>query len=359
MKINKILMILLFMISITVEGCTSHSKKEDLSEWVAIQHGPLKKYVNVSGLVSAKKKTHIFSNVFAKITEYAVSEGKLVKKGDTLIRFDTKQYEESLIDARKSSLTSKMALSQAMHQYELSTEKLNESNSFYNNHSISLSQLNTQKAETEYCKKNLDLQKQLFEINKQQYEQLLQKEKSFTIVSNIDGQVLTVSDQLIKGNYVKEGQLLAIIGDVNNVQVELDLNEMDSYFVKKGQSALIKRPYSENEVPIQGCVSEISPLIENGKCKVSVKFTNDHRFKIGAKAEVDILVDKKENAYYVPIEAVIKKDEQTFVQFQNVQNQKLTTVNIGINTFDFVEILPKTNLKLESAKVKVFNKNVN
>lgn len=186
--------------------------------------------------------------------------------------------------------------------------------------------------------------------------QKLQKELSdSTITAPISGTVTAV--------YAKEGApasgLMFIIEDIDNLVVKTKIKEYDIFTVKEGMSAEIKSDATGNQI-FQGQVSTISPSAvkdANGEVKDqgTVEFESDvaltspeSGLRVGMNVRLNIIRDRKENVYAVPLEAIATDENGQSIVYQAVTDEEGNTtaqpiaVTPGLETDFYMEISGET-----------------
>lgn len=129
-----------------------------------------------------------------------------------------------------------------------------------------------------------------------------------------------VSDKWQVGDEVKAGQIVGIIDDSAGMVVTVPVDEVDIAKIKLGQKADI----TFDALPDQtytGSVSDISDqgVVANSAATFDVKVALDKTdgVKTGMTANVEILVNHKDGALLVPIEAVQDRNGRKFVILAN------------------------------------------
>nr|WP_243240469.1 efflux RND transporter periplasmic adaptor subunit [Clostridium cibarium] len=129
------------------------------------------------------------------------------------------------------------------------------------------------------------------------------------------------------------------IVDPSSMKVKVSVDELDIAKIKEGQKAEIKFDAIGDKV-YEGTVESIpqTGTTTNGVTKydVSVSINDSTGIKIGMSANVNILVDSKDNALAVPADAVIEKDRKKYVIDES---NNLIEVKTGIENENYIEIL--------------------
>lgn len=147
-------------------------------------------------------------------------------------------------------------------------------------------------------------------------QSLLRDLNECTLTAPISGTVTAV--------YAKEGMpgsgLMAVIEDTDNLVVRTTVREYDVANVKEGLPAVIKSD-STRDQEFEGRVERISPAAVKGedgstKSGSSVEFetevallSKDSGLRVGMNVRLNIILEKKENVFAVPFDAVVTDPE--------------------------------------------------
>lgn len=151
-----------------------------------------------------------------------------------------------------------------------------------------------------------------------------------------------------KGDQVKQGDVLAVIGDVAGFAIHVNVNEFNINQIKVGQKVLVSGA-AFPEFTLQGEISGIDRQAQQNSSgmpffpvEVTVpKLTEKQQemIHVGMSAKVEINVES-EPKIAVPIVAVIEKNGGTFVKLKNSKTGKIQelAVKTGQTTEDSVVI---------------------
>ncbi len=138
---------------------------------------------------------------------------------------------------------------------------------------------------------------------------------------------------------VNNHQVLMHITDYSTFKTVVAIDELDINKIQVGQAATIDVTAASDEA-YQGTVTDIAAVGTNNKgvasFDVSVTFTTNEQLKAGMSAEANILTASKEDALYLPIEAVQSSDDKDYVmigdQVVEVTTGLVNTNNVEITT---------------------------
>ncbi|NMP14971.1 efflux RND transporter periplasmic adaptor subunit [Thalassotalea sp. Y01] len=145
-----------------------------------------------------------------------------------------------------------------------------------------------------------------------------------------------------EGFYVKPGNTLMSIGQLEQVWVEAEVFERDATQVKSGLPVIMTLDYLPGK-SWQGTVDYVYPSLneQNRTLRVRLKFNNeDYQLKPNMFAQVSIATESKPDALIVPKEAVIRTGKQDRVVLDLGDGQfKSIAVELGAIVEDQAEIL--------------------
>ncbi|HHV71553.1 MAG TPA: efflux RND transporter periplasmic adaptor subunit, partial [Clostridia bacterium] len=180
------------------------------------------------------------------------------------------------------------------------------------------------------------------------YSESLKKLEKTVIISPMDGVLLNLPVK--KGQKVEVGKLLAQIGNSDNLYIETGINEVDAARLKVGDKVEITNNALLTE-SLQGTVEYISPIAEavttsqGEQNQVKIRITVDtgrgiDQLKPGFNVNLKIILEQKDKAIVVPLEAVVQnaKKELVYVVGQdNIVEER--EVRTGLSNELFTEII--------------------
>jgi multidrug efflux pump subunit AcrA (membrane-fusion protein) len=146
------------------------------------------------------------------------------------------------------------------------------------------------------------------------------------ITAPSDGVITAVNVQA--GERVQIGEAVAHLTNYNDLQTVVSIDELDIPKVKVGQTATIK----VNALPDQTFTGAVTAIANEGTTtngvstfNVTVHINNPSGLKVGMSTEASILTASKDNALFVPVDAIHSMNGEKFVilanQDQNSQGQ--------------------------------------
>jgi HlyD family secretion protein len=343
---------------------TRGGSKIDPSKLAKVEKGDLAKSVVATGKIEPITKVEIKSKASGIVKKLYMDAGEKVKTGQLLAELDKEEIQarvsqsEAALQAAKANVerakvdalgpdvplllrayeraqqmaregvVSQAALDDAQRNYELAVNKQN----------MAKASLTQAQAQVQQSKATL--------------EQLQQEYRNSTIVSPMDGLVLSrnvevgdaVSSILILGS---SATLVMTLGDTSEVYVKGKVDESDIAKVYLGQPARIKVE-SFKDKTFDGKVTKISPLgVEKDNVttfEVRVSVTNDKgELKAAMTANAEIILEEHKGTLIIPEGAVLyDKDKNASVEVPDphgAEGKRKVAVKIGVSNGAKTEVL--------------------
>lgn len=321
----------------------------------------LESRILTSGVVTVEDKQKLFVNVTGTLREFSVKEGDKVKKGQVIGKIDTTDVESRILDLEaqlelaKANLAKVQAgnepeevaqererLSQAQREYDNAKREYDRISQLHTSGASTSQELDKAKSAVDSALSTLNVAKQQLalkqkgprkeeiasqeaQINKLLVEksQLDKERVQSVVVAPADGTVIARAAD--NGQYVSKGTEILTLANLAHLLIEADINESDANKLKLGQTAVIEGT-TLGKQKLNAEVSRIAPIAtttqsssgqgEKTRVKVTLAPTSTElsALKPGFHVDINITVEKIENAMQVPIEAVQQDaDGSTFV----------------------------------------------
>ncbi|WP_053954804.1 efflux RND transporter periplasmic adaptor subunit [Inediibacterium massiliense] len=364
---RKIAILLTFLLSIQLilTGCGKKEEKvkanslkpvsvEDVNEQSYSEEIDLSGNIKPSQTVKIAYKIPggVVSNIF-------VEEGDVVKKNDVLIKLDAYDYTLN-VDATNAKLESSRMkmdsqvpskIEQAKAALDLIEKNYERMKNLYEEGAISTAQLD--EIQTKYIAAKNTYQEALdakvyTKIELEQAKAAKDKAQSdlsdTTLTSPIDGIVLKKIAEV--GETVGQGYPVMVLGNLNQVEMEIGVADASINKIVKGQKAKVYVYGVEKE--FEGVVSEVGAVADEKTRTFPVKIiidNKDHKLKPGMMGKVRIPLDKKK-AVLVPVDAVLNTPQGAAVFVYDSEKKKVSKRKVvpGDIIHDKIEI--KEGLKL-------------
>ena len=282
-----------------------------------------------------------------------VTENQIIASIDNKTNENNTASAKDLVVISKENLTDNAPALQQLQQnikfaeskYQQDKTQAERYKRLYDSQSIS---------KVEYENMQLAAENSLSQLNalKKQYQQVLQQSKqnyintenqlkNNQVVLGYNRLVVPQKGTIIKklkfsGDYVKKGDVIAVIADENKVEGVLNVDENSIGKVKIGQTVFVQLNTNKNEV-YNAKVSEILAAFDEQTQSFICKVIFDKPLNTslyGTQLEANILVGEKKNALLIP---------RNFLGFGNKVMVKgkdeAIIVKTGIVSTEFVEVL--------------------
>ncbi len=146
---------------------------------------------------------------------------------------------------------------------------------------------------------------------------------------------------LDKGDLATLARPFVTIVDMDVVKVLAKVSALDLVNIKLGDQAIIK-PDAYPGRGFPGTVTNISPVIDrtNQTFEIEIEAANpDHELKPGMFTRAELTVAKEKDVPIIPVDVILKENDEIFVYVVNGGKAEKRTVIVGINNGVRAEIL--------------------
>jgi multidrug efflux pump subunit AcrA (membrane-fusion protein) len=314
--------------------------------------------VFASGILVPENQYNLTAQSDGYLIRLNFEEGDIVKTGDLLATIDNSTYDINsqganlLLNIAQSNTSpnspilkqveaNMKAAEQKMRQDELQAErykKLQETNS------VSKLEYENMQLAYENSKANYLALNENYKLQKQQTEQQLISQQTQSDVNKvlkgnnelkavIGGKIYNKFKEL--GDYVRRGEVIAVIGDPKSLYAKLSIDESSIVKVKLNQPVIIQLNVDKTK-NYNGVISEIYPSFDSKTqsfyCKVTL--TDSLLFGIaGTQIQTNIVTNKKDNILVIP---------RNYLDYGNtviVEGDGKVQVKTGFISNEWVEIV--------------------
>ena len=417
MKKNKkilILIAILAVVAVLFSGAVKDilekkdkSNIEDLNLGIitdirTIESSDLTKTINYIGTLEADESTVISSKLTSQIVNFYVKEGDMVNQGDPICQLDDSTLRASLETMNTKLQTLRLNgdyLSQELNEYydnnpmikkietlEINLQYIADEEATYKilydsgaiaktnydkvNHEKTMMQMQIEEAKAT-ATDNYEKLKNQYEVTTSQLKELQAsvneldlKTQDSNIVSPISGRIRIIYYQ--NGDLATSGKPIAIVDNINNLIVKVDISELDLNVIKEGLDVNIKLPGIEQIYEAK--VSKIFPSVDEktrvGKAEVLLSNEALKNVLIGSSAEVRFIVNKIENEIVISKSYIKTLDGLSYVYVVKdkiaVQKEIQTGVEVGdeiqvISGLDVGEQIATSNLNRIYDGAKIYS----
>jgi len=312
--------------------------------------------VYASGILKSKNQYQVFASVNGLLHRIYVEEGDTVKKGAPLFSIlneTSKLFRENaqLSAALADSRANEIKLNELKLNIDLAKSKmLNDSMLMVRQQSLwdqnlgskvewEKSILNFENSRTTYVSAKLryDDEKRRLDILSRQARKNLQisekNESDFTITSLIDGKVYDIFKE--PGEMITPQMPLAIIGDLKDFILELQVDEYDITMIRPGQLVKVTMDSYKGEV-FDAVVTRVYPIMNERTKSATVEAvftTSPPVLYPNLTLEANIILRVNENTLTIPRTYLIKD------RYVVKENGDTVSVTIGIKDYMKAEVL--------------------
>ncbi len=268
--------------------------------------------ISLVGTLEANDIVEIKSEIDGTVEAIKFDEGQKVKKGDLLF----------LIDQSKLKAT----LAQAEANLKLAESTAERYKSLIESGAIS-------RQEYDQATANMEITQATVNLNKEELQ-------DSSITAPFDG---TMGERKVsEGQYIAKGAGLSFLINQDPIKANVRVPERYLSQVQDKQNVEMRVAAYPNET-FEGQVFFIDPKIDDltRTALVKAKIPNgDEKLRHGMFANLQLIVNVKENAVVIPESALIVKGDQIFVYTINEDTTvAIKPVKIGIRMAGFVEVL--------------------
>jgi HlyD family secretion protein len=281
--------------------------------------------VFASGVLEADGTYDLTAQTDGYLIQINFKEGDIVKEGSVLAMVDNKENKyntestNALYNIAQSNLSPNApALMQAKNNVVVAKHNLQQDSLQLERYrkllaTKSVAQIDFENAELKYQTSfaTYESSKESYKLQKQLAEQSLINNKALKEVNRVvfgnneiravvRGRVYEKRKQ--KGDFVRKGDVIAVIGNADNLYAKINVDESNIGKIKVGQDALIQLN-TNKEKRYKATVVEIYPAFDDASqsfyCKLV--FTDSLDFKIsGTQLQSNIIVGFQKNALLIP-----------------------------------------------------------
>lgn len=333
-------------------------KNQNANEIMPVRND-ISEIVFASGSLESDDKYNLTAQTDGNIIKLNLEEGASVSVNQIVATVDNKQNIINTNNATdqlkitKYNTTDKAPLLQQINaNIEAAKEKLSQDliqekryQELYDQNSVTKVELEKMQLSTKTSKSNLEaLQQQYKSVQQQNQQQYITQANA--VKSNVVNQEnnlvrIVAAGKVYKklkqvGDYVRRGDVIAIIANENLLYAKLNVDESSIDKVKVGQSVIIQLNTQKSK-KYAATISEILPVFDEQSQSfiVKVQFVEKPDFTVnGTQLEANILIGEKKNALLIPRNYLYYGNK---VQLKDAKDLK--TVETGIISTEYVEIL--------------------
>lgn len=276
-----------------------------------------------TGKAAAYRQVSIVPTVPGKVTDFNFDVGDEVSQGAVLFTVDTTDLNNSLRGAEAGYNVAKLARDNAKNTYD--------------NNKLLFDEEIISKAEFDQIKYAYEAAEAQLASTQVQLDTLRKSIGDCTVTSPLTGVVTQRTVEI--GGFASAASPAYVVMDLSRIKVEVGVSEQVLNTIKIGDKVDVTMT-AVSELPLEGVVSTVSPAAgQTGMYTVKIELDNAKGLiKSGMMAEVNFTAEKAEDTIVLPRNAVITKEDETYVYVVEKGVAKKVHVELGIEAADTIEI---------------------
>jgi HlyD family secretion protein len=316
--------------------------------------------VSATGKIQPELEVKISPEVAGEIIELPVTDGKVVKKDDLLVKIKPDSYK-ALLEQQQAAISSAKAMNLQAKATLLKTEQdLKRSQDLYNKKMIAESEFTAAQAAHDVASSTYESTQHEIERAEAASSQARDQLSKTTIYSPIDGTVTVLNSKLgerVVATNQFAGTEVMRVADLSSMQAQVDVNENDVVNVKVGDKAIVTiDAYGDRK--FHGTVVEIANTGKTTGTGTQEEVTNfevkthidekDVKLRPGMSCTAEIQTNMVKDVVAVPMQSVTIRTGDSNLSPEEIEKkkQKQAATDKGDNAAEF------TNQKLEKQTEK-------
>jgi RND family efflux transporter MFP subunit len=272
---------------------------------------PIYQYVESQGVVEANQSVQLKPKISGYVERSSITEGRRVRKGDTLLQLDRREYA--------------VALQQARNDYEKAKQKYNIEMGMRAGRNSPSDPHGKQDSSTQMVRISTGLAQAELDVKKAQLN------LSYTsLVASFSG-VLSTDQRLAPGTFVTAGTQVGQLVDDRKIRIRFDVLESELGKVGQGMTTQLTGPGGEQ---MQGMVESVAPVV-NSKTKTGTVVVSAGNqggvLSPGMTVDGRIQILKQQGKVRVPRSAILSRDGGRTLLFKlNPENNEVNWVYVKL-----------------------------
>lgn len=300
----------LFLASTVFTGCTSEeaapaeASTVPYVEIVQAGEGALPLEERVSGIVKAENQVAIRPEVEGSIVEVLARNGETVKKGQPLVRLDAHALSSQVREAEAAARLAEASAAEELARVREIEARVARARSLADENLVSAQDLETLEAQLAAARASADQATARVDQEAANLAETRRELERTTVRAPISGTVGRRDAEV--GMFAGPSDVLFVIGNLDELIIEIPLTEEMLRSVKKGQAVRILSPVLDGG-SMMATIARISPFLETSSMSTvgEIELRNPGgKLQPGMFVEVDLLYGESEEATIVPTSAL-------------------------------------------------------
>lgn len=289
-------------------------------EVVEARVGSLPLEERLTGRVIAENQTEIIAEVGGPVTQVFVDSGDAVEAGDPLVQVRDTEYRERLAQAEAGLQVAEAQTRQAQASLAALENQLERIQSLTERRLETVSALEDIQVQVDVARANVELRRAQENQARSVVEERELELANTTVRAPINGMVGQRTVE--RGQIISANSPLFVIGDLDQVRIEVLLTERMLTYIREGMSVSL---YSENwpDARFDASVTRISPFLDTNTLRTQayIEMENpDRMLRPGMFLNADIYYGETQSAVLIPNSAIYRHP-RTGVEGVYVMNQ--------------------------------------
>ena len=276
-----------------------------------------------TGKAAPAKQVAVVPTIPGKVTAVRYDVGDKVSKGAVLFTVDTTDLNNNLRSAEAGYNVAKLARDNAKTTYD--------------NNKLLFEEGIISESEYDQIKYAYDAAEAQLTSLQVQMDTLKKSIGDCAVTSPLNGVIAAKGVE--QGGFASQASPAYTVMDLSTIKVEVGVSEQTVNEIQLGDKVDVLMT-AISELPLEGTVATIAPAAgQTGMYTVSVELNNSKGIiKSGMMAEVRFTAEHAEDTIVLPRNAVITKDEETYVYIVTGGKAKKVIVETGIEAGETIEI---------------------
>lgn len=305
-------------------GNQPQSSQSDIETPVSVQElkkGSISKLINTTGTAQATYSVELNSEMSGYYnlqtnpsTGKPYKLGDAVKKGQVIIRFEDKEYENGIaLESKKLSL-------------EIAEQEQSKQTALYEKGGVTLSEMRN--TEVRVTNARYDLENANLNLEK------------MTVKAPFDGIIVTLPYYTPQSRVSQGSQMLGVMAYAR-MYMEINLPESAIAYIKSNQPVYITH-YTLPEDTLRGEISELSPAISTETRTFQGKILIDNgqlKLRPGMFVKADIMVDHADSSIIIPKDVIVSRRNRKYVYVVERSTAVLREIQTGLEDETNIEVI--------------------
>ena len=309
-----------------------------------VQRGEVVQEVDFSGRVGPLATQPVIGNAEGKIGSVFVAAGERVTEGQVIaVLDDFDELQEQLDTLRAEAKAKAEEVEAVMRRAEIKLQLAELRLKVAQDQGLSDDQVQIAELELELAQMDMDdVKANLEEVQAvgtiQELEDAIEKSK---IVSPVDGVLIT---NINPGSPVRKNRPVAAVGDPRQLELIASVSPDVLELLKEGTSVTVVMD-SQPDLEMTSTIRQLPYPFGSGSdegdgnMRITLPTSDNRDYRIGDTANITLILAKKEDALWLPPEAVRSVAGLNFVIVQQPGGLQRLDVKIGITSQERIEII--------------------